>query len=471
MGRQNEEDYRKRLEALLIFISRHQPVPGDAVYDKLYHGSRQSFMDDVKAINRNGEIIVNFDGGYRISESAKKGHDGLPKITYKLSKEIVRQWLMLAFLSGGNHEAAGRTADGYYGHGLTFDELLEKMNQAECEEKGTSPAMDAGPSVRSARHASTYRKDLASLEEAGLVRKTTGTPPTYTTSAVVSTDTAEMQTYQKATAGDDLRIPDENENKSLSRNARVTISGQQAILDQISILLGAADDAEEAGVEKHLFRTGRNTDFTDAQLAAAEKLRKMGYEERALSLHYRPANPEKPEETFLFYAGSLVYSVETTRLYLLGFKDVPDETAGESCILDVEHIDFAESRKTPQSNPSSVRKHFRKMLPEMFDVSVEPAMDVRVRFENQPFVKKKLERLIRARTRPAEKLQRAGQMPKLLENEDLSELIYLDRIRGLENFARYLRGFGRAAIAEEPPELAERMKATYERLTDLYIRR
>lgn len=63
MGRQSEENYRKRLETLLHFISRHQPAPGDVIYDALYHGSRQSFMDDVQAINRNGEIIINRDGG------------------------------------------------------------------------------------------------------------------------------------------------------------------------------------------------------------------------------------------------------------------------------------------------------------------------------------------------------------------------------------------------------------------------
>lgn len=317
------------------------------------------------------------------------------------------------------------------------------------------------------RHASTYRKDLAALTEAGFVRSTKGKRPVYTTSAVLQTDAEEMQNYRKSAADHDLRIPDENENKRLARNARVTIPGQQDILNQINIILGPEDAAGENGTETYLIRAGRNVEFTDAQRAAAEKLRKLDFEKRAISIHYIPANPEKSEETFNFYAGALVYSVETARLYLPGFKNAPNEAQGERCILDVEHIDFAKSRQLLEFNPPSVRQHFREMLPEMFSVSVDPPMDVRVRFENKTFVKKKLERLRKARTRKNER-QGSGSYPVLSENEDHSELIYLDRIRGLEDFARYLRGFGRAAVAEEPPELVERMKATYDRMTDLY---
>ena len=50
------------------------------------------------------------------------------------------------------------------------------------------------------------------------------------------------------------------------------------------------------------------------------------------------------------------------------------------------------------------------------------------------------------------------------------EIFYADTIRGLEDFARYLRSFGRAALVIEPPKLVERMKNTPLRVMEAYER-
>lgn len=42
--------------------------------------------------------------------------------------------------------------------------------------------------------------------------------------------------------------------------------------------------------------------------------------------------------------------------------------------------------------------------------------------------------------------------------------VYEDNIRGLEDFARFLRSFGSSVLALEPPELTKKMVYTYNRI-------
>ena len=91
----------------------------------------------------------------------------------------------------------------------------------------------------------------------------------------------------------------------------------------------------------------------------------------------------------------------------------------------------------------------------MFQISVEPPVDVRVRFENYPFIRDKIERLCRIRS--------SGR----IEMAD-GDLIYTDRIRGEADFSRFLRRFGRSAIVEEPGSLRQRLIDTSRKVIALY---
>ena len=46
--------------------------------------------------------------------------------------------------------------------------------------------------------------------------------------------------------------------------------------------------------------------------------------------------------------------------------------------------------------------------------------------------------------------------------------VYEDDIRGLDDFARFLRTFGLSVLVMEPPELKEKMKRTYNRVIEKY---
>ena len=46
--------------------------------------------------------------------------------------------------------------------------------------------------------------------------------------------------------------------------------------------------------------------------------------------------------------------------------------------------------------------------------------------------------------------------------------IYEDNLRGLSDFARFLRSFGTAVIAIEPPKLRETMINTYTKILEKY---
>ena len=92
----------------------------------------------------------------------------------------------------------------------------------------------------------------------------------------------------------------------------------------------------------------------------------------------------------------------------------------------------------------------------MFQVSVGEPYDVKVRFENHPFILDKLRRLCSARTETAD-IEVSG-----------SEIVYSDRIRGLEAFSRYLRRFGSSCIVECPDELRHMAERSAERLIERY---
>lgn len=445
MGKQNEEGRRKRREALIRYISEHQPVRGKDICDTLYHGARQSFNDDRKAINRNGDIIVSTKSGYIIrpasvpsGSSAPENQDTgsssvpVPKVTEKLDKKSIRMWQILAILSRGR--------------GMTFNDLLKELNRCDftCSE-------------------STLHKDLSFLIDTGLVSckksipESKGNAPDrriprrcYDSSAVTQTTREEMEHY----AGASLQ--------NRSEYSGIESDVQEDILSQIRVLLPYTEDFDPGS---GIIRIGKKARLSRAQSDAVEKLISLKYTENVLDLYYRPISGTSETEHVLFCSGLLLYSFETTRLYLLGRSDDPKQKNPTNSIIDVTTIEFAKTlagtKQLGQKKFSSLRLEFRQIAKEMFDISLDPPMDVRILVKDKAYLTEKFRHLKEVR-------EKAGNHPEFFFDEKTSCRVYTDRIRGMESFARYLRGLGSDVLVKSPEILAERMKGTSDRVIALY---
>ena len=184
------------------------------------------------------------------------------------------------------------------------------------------------------------------------------------------------------------------------------------------------------------------------------EFQKFDYKNKVLEIPYHANNGQ--ENIFTFATGLLVYSQEKNQFYLLG------ETNGIKTILRLSNIaDTHNIRETTISNYIYANSEYTHIFHEMFSISLEEPMRVAVRFQKFGNIERKVRTLMsfRKHTKPTVDFEFSPE-----------EIFYADTIRGLEDFARYLRSFGRAALVIEPPKLVERMKNTPLRVMEAYER-
>ena len=95
------------------------------------------------------------------------------------------------------------------------------------------------------------------------------------------------------------------------------------------------------------------------------------------------------------------------------------------------------------------------MYDEMFSVSTEEPVHVRVCFDNTFSIKEKLMRLLRRR-----------RFATLTEQD--GALYYEDTLRGIADFAHFLRQYGKSARVEAPEELKTMMVDSARLLLERY---
>lgn len=187
-----------------------------------------------------------------------------------------------------------------------------------------------------------------------------------------------------------------------------------------------------------------------------EKLSKTNYREKLLWIDYLPRTEKQPKKV-LFQIGMVIYSVEKAALYLFGkvFTEDPVLTPVSDSIIDLSTVTDFEETKYPNNNYHSAA--FQKIFSEMFSISVEEPVKVTVRFDLTANVKRKVQYL---------KQQRSGASIDFLPDEN--QLEYTDTIRGLNDFANYLRQFGKSVHVIAPAELKEKMEFSVDRTLSRY---
>ena len=200
---------------------------------------------------------------------------------------------------------------------------------------------------------------------------------------------------------------------------------------------------------------GRNHEMLSQIGQWMKKISDTGCTENLIRLEYttRSGNPL----TVLFETGLIIYSIEKAKLYLLGkeFSEQPQLTANYDSIIDVSTITHAENTSYPNNSYHSAS--YQRVFSEMFSVSLEKPMKVVVRFDLVANVKRKVLYLQQQRSQAS-----------ITMYPDENQLEYTDTIRGLGDFANYLRQFGRSAHVIAPVELKEKMQFSVNRALARY---
>ena len=219
--------------------------------------------------------------------------------------------------------------------------------------------------------------------------------------------------------------------------------------DLSTIILNGFDDKDSYQTNENYIVHGKRNKLDAATAKAYEKLNEIPYQARKLNIEYK-TNGGDILNVLDFSVGLVVYSVEKNRMYLLG------EINDNKIIIAVDsiiNIQFTEKRNTIYNSDLYNKIIFN----EMFSVSVDDLESVEVLFDNKSHIRFKIETLTKKRPNA-----------KLIYNEEIDKLIYTDNLRGIADFASYLRQFSRGAFALKPESLRKSLSDSTQRVIDNY---
>lgn len=322
-----------------------------------------------------------------------------------IDKAAVRRWMILALLSESP---------------LSIADLSEELDDAGFFH---SPA--------------TLQNDLSVLKDDKLITTSKeGRSLLYSSQAIYSTDKKEIDDFMKRYAGN--RLSPQTNIESLSE---IRVKATHAY--------PAAEDISSA---KAWLQGGKSNLISKDLMQRISLLEQLNYKENMLDLVYTSNKGDRIE--CLFFTGLMVYSVETDRIYLLG-----ENAEGLNTVIALHTVDFGSSKAIlTKSNTKYRSKKYIDIYNQMFIVSMDEPQEVEVRFLNLPYLRTRVERLQLSRSSYA----------SLEITPDGREFIYKDTLRGLDDFARYLRRFNDKAIVVKPQELKERMLYTSRKVIELY---
>lgn len=364
----------------------------------------------------------------------------------------IRQWLILLILSKYKR--------------LTFNELLIKtLTLKDIDSDYTSilsysdsnkKPYDNASLIKSLKNSKLYpstqvdntvakeiisvtslRSDLLDLRKNGLVRMEKSEHTTYSLSTAAP--------YIIPVSGDSLFQLCQRYSESATSTTK--ISPLKHAYEKIHSLI----NIEEYSISQ--LRYGKTNTITEKQISSFNSFVIHPYKTNLLCLSYEK---DGSSTNVSFAVGLLFYSVETGCFYALG-KNI-DKSRIEARRIDWIH----QVSPSKYENTEYHKDKYYKILSEMFSASYEDTVHhVKIAFQDYGNVMKRFSDLRKTR-------EQAIIRPITAPPNELFTYIYEDNIRGMADFARYLRSFGTSVIALEPKELRDSMENTYKRIIEKY---
>jgi len=222
-----------------------------------------------------------------------------------------------------------------------------------------------------------------------------------------------------------------------------------SVKDKVNLALGNIES--DNGNSDNYIVYGRKQFEFETISSQLKRLEKYHYKEQILNIRHLTKSGR--EICTVFATGIIVYALEKDAVYLMGKSFYEDNTY--NTIIKWDNIVAIED--TCMENTFFHADEFQDIYRTMFSISMEEPVKVVVEFDNIFNIKKKLMQLCTQRT-SAEKLQFVN-----------DKIIYTDTVRGLSDFANYLRRFGRSFRVIEPPELKDMLQYTVTRSLERYL--
>lgn len=401
------------------------------------------------------------DDGYTIITPPRSGIVRLESndnenILSTIKDSDIRQWLILYILS-------------CYG-AMTFRELIIKMMNArehdsadsELLKNGEVSAYDDNNLIKSIRKnkaseylsedeidvaadfisVTTLRKDLSALRKQGLVDMSNGERIKYS----ISSNAPYFIPASDDSLYDFCRTFEEN-----STTISESKPAQQAFV-KIKTLI------DYDGAETPQRRFGRQNQINTELLRKLDNFLIFPYKTNKLRItyHYRDTLRE-----VLFSVALIFYSVETDAFYTIGENYTT--CSPDTIRLDaIESIEVSDERNDIFNSKLNLAK-YTEMYGEMFAAGFEAKRHhVKVMYQNFSNTDERFNAL--KANRPKAKIKPIKDKP----DGCIYDFIYEDDLRGLDDFARFLRSFGYSVLALEPPELKEKMTSSFNRRLKKY---
>ena len=284
----------------------------------------------------------------------------------------------------------------------------------------------------------TLRKDLSSLRKRGLVRLKEGQKTTYEL-----TSKAPFILYVSEDHLSEFCQKYEDHITSISG-----ITPLKEVYDKIRTLI-SWDDMNT--VQR---RFGRQAQISQDQIDKFNKFVSHPYKTNRLTIHSFYDGKEKHETISV---GLIFFCVETGSFYAL----CHNHSKGEIITIRLDYIDDISDNK--EKNKIFHNDEYYKKYKEMFAAGYDQQVHhVKVLFKDFGNIKERFVNLTKIRSEAS--LRPIEEPPK----DCIYEYIYEDNVRGLRDFARFLRSFGYSVLVMEPIELRDMMVNTYKRFLDKY---
>lgn len=391
----------ERRQKLLNYISEKGTVSTKELLE-VFDIKKATLSEDISALKKQG-IPLDTPRGYLRLDS----HE-LDDFAYydKITPAIIRQWIIMLILS----------------------QASKPINFQLIEERYIEITGDCS--------IDTLHKDLQHLKEQHYIVQNTKNycyriTEKFFSFIAPSLEQLDNFCYEYAQKADSTPI-----NKQLTRIHRIA-----------TILDCGYEDKDIYTKNDNYLAHGKSNLLSKEQLNQLNLVLSTSYQTNCLNIYYR--TNQNYEINKIVAIGLIVYSIEKNQIYILGKNDAQNIIISISSII--ECVEVAENNLHFNS------LEFRNIFDEMFSVSVEESVPVRVRFANLPFIREKIQNLHRKRP-----------LSKMFFSSDETEIIYTDTIRGLTDFAITLRQFGRGVIVDEPASLRQQMIASAEKIIELY---
>lgn len=400
-GYMSKADIRR--QQMLQYIKKHKTVTTSELQD-YFNIRKASLSEDITALKAQGVPLITTRGYVSIEKD-------IPDVAYyeKITYSTLRHWLILFTLS--RHKKP-----------MTFEELTTAYQRYNA----CSYSSD------------TLHKDLQELQKNKYIHFS---DKTYTYKL-----TNKYNHYITPYIDDLYYFSDH-----YSQQMESTPNGLELkrFYDMSTIILNGFEDSDSCETNENYIVHGKRNKLDAATAKAYEKLNEVPYQARKLNIKYK-TNGGEVLTVLDFSTGLVVYSVEKNRMYLLGELSDNKIIIAIDSIIDIQ---FTEKRNTIYNSDLYKKVIFN----EMFSVSIDNLEAVEVLFDNENFIRFKIETLTKKRPDA-----------KLTYNEEINKFVYTDKLRGMADFASYLRQFSRGAFALKPESLRKSLSDSTQRVIDNY---